>query len=224
MIKNILCSLLLFVGIQSFAKNINFSSDKYSVIASAGKGFPSLLGYIAAKNANKEIEKIQYMNPTMLKLEYTRTKWGVAITYTFNNQEFNLLWSNTNPQLRSNLQLKTWDIGLRGNFYFINKTLNTKIGKHLIKDYFQWYAGGGIGYIETKQYTKFIGAGFNDPATVTKTYGSFPMSFEATIGTRYFVGKYFGIFLETGLGNSPIQLIDKGASDSYVQTGLSIKI
>jgi hypothetical protein len=194
---------------------------KFNFVASAGIGFPSVLGYVLVKNANKDIVVIKSNNPFMAKLEYQRKRWGAGINYTTNFQQFHLIWPNTNPKLIDNNVFNTWSVGAKGNYYLINRSYKHKLKSLKWNDQLQVFVGGGVGYIETTQKTQTLN--FPYPPTVTKTYGTFPMSFEITLGARYFINQHIGFFVETGLGNSPIQLIDKGISDSYVQGGLSIR-
>jgi len=209
--------LFLFSGLLTSQQLLSQSTKtaykptekKSHIIASAGFGFPSVLGYLAYKNSSANLEIIKSTNPFMGKLEYVKKKWGIGATFTTNFQQFHIKYANTNPPLVDNVSFNTWDLGLRGNYYFIH-TNN-----------FQYYIGGGLGYIETVQKTQTIGFPF--PPTVTYTFGTYPMSFEATTGARYFINQYVGVFVEAGLGCSPIQLIDKGASDSYLQGGVSVR-
>jgi hypothetical protein len=219
-----ICTLPYYSNAQKIKTPIESSTmhtKKFHIIGSAGIGFPSVLGYVLIKNEGKTVVINQSTNPFMAKLEYCRKRWGIATSFTTNFQNFDLIWPNTNPKLVDNTIFNTWNIGLRGNFYLINKSFHHKINNLSWKDQFQLYIGGGAGYLKTTQKTRTVN--FNEPFIVAETYGSFPMSFEATIGSRYFLNQYIGLFIEAGLGNSPIQLIDKGISDSYVQGGLSIR-
>jgi hypothetical protein len=228
-IMNFKIFLFLFSGLLTSQQLLSQSTKtaykptekKYHIIGSAGFGFPSVLGYLAYKNSSANLEIIKSTNPFMGKLEYVKKRWGVGATYTTNFQQFHIKYANTNPPLVDNVSFNTWALGVRGNYYLINKPLYYNSYHDNIQDNFQLYIGGGVGYIETVQKTQTIGFPF--PPTVTYTFGTYPMSFEATTGARYFINQNVGVFFEAGLGCSPIQLIDKGASDSYLQGGISIR-
>jgi hypothetical protein len=206
---------------QTDANTSPIAKKNFHITGSAGFGFPAIIGFALYIAAGKDIEPIKSTLPFMGKIEFSKKKWGAGITYTTNFQQAHFTFPNTNPKSIDNITVNTWSISTRGNYYIINKDYKHQGSALKRNANFQWYIGAGVGYIKAIQTTNNIT--YNTKKVKSNLFEALPISFEATTGTRYFINKYVGLFFEAGLGNFPIQLRDKGISDSYLQGGLSVR-
>jgi hypothetical protein len=209
------CSLLLLCFTICF--NCIAKSPSQSIIGSLGLGFPSIMGYAVANSANQTIIPERLYQPVMSKLEYKRGKWGVSLNYTTSFTQFRFHINNTSTYNRISYNINS--VTLRGNYYFLEKKIGQKKKMQL-----QSFGGLGAGKIVAEQHTTTHYPGLPGLSSTAFTFEKFPMSLEATVGTRFFPIPQVGVFAEIGAGNMPIQLIDKFLGDSYIQGGISVKL
>jgi hypothetical protein len=223
--KKILCffvTVFIFNTFSPLAYGVTDSlKSNNSWIISGGYGYPSLLPFILINSAQKKIEILTATNPLMLKVEKKHRRHGLGITFTTNYQHYKIPYVSV--AYYHDVTWVTYNIGARYNFYLLDKQFNHKYKTKAWQSNWQTYIGGGVGYIKAIQTTNTKNTALPVQEEVTETYGAFPMSFEATIGTRYLFNQHLGLFFEAGLGNSPIQIIDQGLSDSYLQSGISFR-
>jgi hypothetical protein len=223
-VKYISCTLLLILCTNTvYGKNdstIYKNKKPGAIILSYGMGYPALLSYIVVKNANNQIVIEQAQNPIMAKAEFKKGRLGIAATFTTNFQRYRIEYNIMN---HSRIQWNLYSINARFNYYLLDKHLTLKLGKIKAKQNWQGYIGGGGGYVNATQKTGVVQNPLLTP-TIENMYENLPLSFEATLGSRYFINKYIGIWGEAGIGNIAYQWRDKGVADSYLQWGLSMRI
>ncbi len=172
-------------------------------IVSIGYGYNVINGFLGAY-ASESGASFSSFGPLCLKYEYGVTeKIGIGGTFTYSSgsvswpiQDIN---PNTgNPETYQGTEKLTWlSVMVRANYHFVNT------------DKLDVYAGIGVGYNSLK--FSYSDNDPNDAGSAFVTPNFLPVSYEGSIGLRYYFTPNIGVYGEVGYGVA------------YIQAGLAIK-
>jgi hypothetical protein len=217
--KNFILGLIIFVfiSVNSFAKKEDkTTSKKGQVIISLGYGAPSIVRTFLKRNNKDKTYKIIGYGPYMLKAHcMLNTKLSIGLNFSYSFSRLSWMddgWDSTIKAKRPyeyGVEAEEFSGLIRTNYHFYNKN---KIDA---------YCGLGIGYgrIYLGTYTLAPQNQFSVAYSVPK-----PISFEGTIGMRYYFTKHIGIHSEIGLGKSWLLFKKYFIPESIIQFGINIKI
>lgn len=200
-----------------FAQNVSDvepTLKKGNILCTAGVGFPSILRLYLKKETKQTEYHIAGYGPLIFKVDYVLLKnfsVGVDATYNYTDlyyfddgRDDNNVWS----VYRYGVRVKEFSANLRLNYHFINKK--------------KWdmYAGAGMGYgaINVETYSTAPRPSYYLNYNFPK-----PLSFESTVGARYFFNKHLGLYSEIGLGRSWVLYKKYFLPEAVVQGGICIK-
>lgn len=214
---SICCGLLLFSAVSSKAQG-DFAGrfKKNNFLVSYGLGGPSPVRFAINSliESNNELTANGY-GPHLLKVEYgISNKFSIALTANYNYTDVHWMQNARNPangeqQLyRHGVELWEAGVGLRGNYYFLKKkNWNCYAG-----------LGAGLGHAELESYSfapkERLYAELTFPTTIT---------FEGTVGTRYFLAQNFALYTEVGIGQSWFLYETYFIPAALVQVGMSVQ-
>jgi opacity protein-like surface antigen len=207
----ILGILLLMLSAQTQALPPS-TATSYKNTLSAGYGFPSIVRmYLRVTNSRSQYEIMGY-GPYMFKYERKiNPRWGIGInaSYSFSRLSFMADGFDTATKkirlYEYGIELEEISVLLRGNYHFLQKE---KIDA---------YVGAGVGYGRVTLGTYSL-APVNDFSVFLAIPR--PLSFEATVGMRYYPTKRFGLFGEFGLGKSWLLLKRYFIPEAVIQGGV----
>ncbi len=212
-------SLILLLGLPKQTKCQDKKEEgmiikKGNFITSVGYGLPGALRiYLRREEAGKDLKAIG-IGPLMGKVEYALFEnftIGLSSTYAQNDVHWLQDAKDENGNLkpyRHGVIVKEAALGLRLNYYFINKTKWNMYGG----------LGAGRGYANAETYTEAP----KEKVYINHTFPS-PWHFEGTIGSKYFLTKNIGVYTELGLGQSWLLYEYYFIPAAIAQFGLSVK-
>jgi opacity protein-like surface antigen len=193
---------LMIAGMTS---NVYAQVAKGTVAVDAYYGFPNLLTQAVKSvynDQNAEGYKVSGFGPAGVRGEYFVTD-HIAFGADVNYSQTNIQWreiseeydpiTNTNFSRAYNYKVSVPRLRILGKFNF-----------HFgASEHFDWYAGAGIGYNNTK-----VTLTTNDPSYdgYEELGGIFviPISGRINFGGRYFFTENIGLGFEVGLGGGPL--------------------
>jgi opacity protein-like surface antigen len=206
---------ILFTSFVALAEKKEHKTKHSKVVLSAGYGAPSIIRTFLKKNTNKTEFDIEGYGPWMLKADYFfNKKWSIGLNLSYSFSRISWLddgldtAQNIMRKYEYGIEMEEYSALLRTNYHFKQ---TQKIDA---------YVGMGIGYgsIALGTYTL---APVNEFPTVIKVPK--PLSFEATVGARYFVTKHIGLYSEIGLGKAWLLLERYFIPESVFQAGVCVK-
>jgi len=219
--KILLCTLLLAsTGYISLARgekdrDENVSIYKGNMTISAAYGFPSIIrGFLKLKTTRSEY-KIYGVGPLMFKFDYMiGNKWSIGLNGAYNFSRISWMDDGYDTTIHGNrpyeygIEAEEISATVRGNYHFKR---TSKLDA---------YAGIGMGYgrLSLGTYTEAPLNQFSVGYSLPK-----PLSFEGTVGCRYYVLKNIGIYGEFGLGKSWLLFKKYFLPEAIIQAGLNIK-
>jgi hypothetical protein len=203
---------MVFAQTESTPKSI----QKGNFTLSAGYGVPSILRAYLKYNTSRTEYTVKGWGPYMLKLDYmlnNRFSIGLNATYSFSRLSWmDGGWDTSIHAIRPyeyGIEAEEISVSLRGNYHF------------LVRKKIDAYAGLGFGYgrFSLGTYTEAPVNQFSVAYDFPK-----PLAVEATVGMRYYIRPWIGLYTEFGLGKSWILFRKKFLPESLIQFGLNFKI
>jgi opacity protein-like surface antigen len=210
-----LFSLTLF----SKEKNISqepLSIHKGNVTLSGAYGFPSILRAFLKLKTTRDKISVMGVGPVMFKVDYMITnKWSIGVNAAYNFSRLSWMDAGYDTIIHGNrpyeygIEAEEISATLRGNYHF-KKT--QKIDA---------YAGIGFGYgrLSLGTYTEAPLNQFSVGYSLPK-----PLSFEGTVGCRYYLTKNIGVYGEFGLGKSWLLFRKYFLPEAVIQAGINLKL
>ncbi|QLH44914.1 MAG: hypothetical protein HWD58_04450 [Bacteroidota bacterium] len=167
---------------------------KNHVTISAGYGAPSILRAFLKYNNTRSEYTVKGWGPYMFKIDWMfHRRWSVGINGSYNFSRLSWMDDGWDTVIHAKrlyeygIEAEELAATLRVNYHFlIRKTIDL-------------YAGLGAGY------GKFaLGTYTEAPVNQFSVAYEFPkpLSLEATLGGRYYITKWLGLYAEVGLGKS----------------------
>jgi opacity protein-like surface antigen len=209
-------SYLLFITCPTIAQEKPpLAIQKGQFTISAGYGAPSIIrSFLKINNKNKQYEIMGY-GPSMLKTDYMLTnKWSVGLNFSYSFSRLSWMdygWDSTIKASRPyeyGVEAEEFSLLIRSNYHFYNKKkIDAYVG-----------AGFGLGRIYLGTYTLAPQNQFSVGYSIPR-----PISFESTVGMRYYFTKHIGIYTEVGLGKSWLLFNKYFIPESIIQGGINVK-
>lgn len=218
--KIVLAGILLFnltYGVASAGDGSGqLCLQKNHVTISVGYGAPSILRAFLKYNNTRSEYTVKGWGPYMFKIDWMfHRRWSVGINGSYNFSRLSWMDDGWDTVIHAKrlyeygIEAEELAATLRVNYHFlIRKTIDL-------------YAGVGAGY------GKFaLGTYTEAPVNQFSVAYEFPkpLSLEATLGGRYYITKWLGLYAEVGLGKSWILFRKKFLPESLIQAGINIKL
>lgn len=169
-------------------------------IVSAGYGFPNW-GKVFTKasivNSSATNVSATGFGPLHFKFEYGLTdRFGLGLSVNYNN--FGFTWTEPNNNYSYSGGPQTYNYTFKSSALAVNLRFN----RHWeVNDKVDAYWGMGFGYSNTNWSETS-----NDPTYTKSTFTvPIPVSFETTIGMRYYFTENIGMYVEGGYAKSILQ-------------------
>jgi len=209
----LLCISSFSFGHVLFEPQPCISKNKISI--SVGYGAPSVVRtFLKINNKDKDYKIIGY-GPYMVKADYMLTKkWSIGLNFSYSFSRLSWMddgWDSTIKAKRPyeyGVEAEEFAGLVRSNYHFYNKN---KIDA---------YVGLGIGFgrIYLGTYTLAPQNQFSVAYSIPK-----PVSFETTVGMRYYFTKHSGVYSEFGLGKAWFIFNKYFIPESIFQAGVNVK-
>ena len=218
--KLIFAAFLLLHGTLGIASPTNEPGDlciqKNHVTISAGYGAPSILRAFLKYNNTRSEYTVKGWGPYMFKIDWMfHRRWSIGINGSYSFSRLSWMDDGWDTVIHAKrlyeygIEAEELAATLRVNYHF------------LIRKKIDLYAGLGAGY------GKFaLGTYTEAPVNQFSVAYEFPkpLSLEATLGGRYYITKWLGLYAELGLGKSWILFRKKFLPESLIQAGINIKM
>lgn len=164
--------------------------EEGNIVFSAGLGFPNISKVIFSVYSTYLGYSISGIGPFHAKAEYffaDNMGLGLAVNYVATSGAW--IISDGTDDYHESLDFTSMAFNIRFNWHFYQD-----IG-------FDCYLGAGLGY----KYSNYKFQTEHPFGKYTGSQNAFPAGAELTIGGRYFINDYIGIYTELGIAKSIIQ-------------------
>ena len=173
----------------SSIQNIN-TIEKGNIVFSAGLGFPNISKVFFSIYSSYLGYSISGQGPIHAKIEYflaDNLGLGLAVNYVSTSGSW--IISDGTDEYHESMDFTSTAFNIRFNWHFYQD------------NGFDIYLGGGLGYKKSNYK-------FQTEHPLGKYNGNIdgsPLGFELTIGGRYFINDYIGVYTELGIAKSIFQ-------------------